>query len=258
MIQLGNLEANLTRHCTLKCSNCNHGSAVAKPWYMEPASMERDLGQLGQVAHFGFHCLQGGEPTLHPKLLQFMDIQQRSGIADKYGMLTNGTLLHKLPDEFWRKAAAPNFELRWSVYPIITDAQLAETTEKARSFGVDFRPGRIGAFKPMLTRNKDGGAAVWKVCPWKRCWTAHEGYFYHCPIAAIFPEQFPEQFSAPVSHQVDGYPLATLTEEIIQQMLTREAPLKTCEICTGAVVGDWVPWSEIRTGREDWIKATTV
>jgi hypothetical protein len=163
-----------------------------------------------------------------------------------------------MPDEFWRKAARPNFEIRWSVYPIITDAYLEEMTAKARSFGVDFRPGRIGAFKPMLTKNKDGGAHVWKICPWKRCWTAHEGMLYHCPIAALFPEQFPELFEggAP-SHTVDGYEIHLLTENLLQGMLNREAPLKTCEICTGAVVGDWVPWSQTR-GRDEWIKSTTV
>jgi hypothetical protein len=220
--------------------------------------MARDLFKLSKVAHFGFHCLQGGEPLLHKQILEFMDVQEASGIADRYGILTNGTLLHTMPDEFWRKAARPNFEIRWSVYPIITDAYLEEMTEKARSFGVDFRPGRIGAFKPMLTRHTDGGAAVWKICPWRRCWTAHEGMLYHCPIAALFPEQFPELFEggAP-SHTVDGYPIETLTRDIIHQMLNREAPLKTCEICTGAVVGDWVPWSQTR-GRDEWIQRTTV
>lgn len=257
MIQLGNLEANLTRHCTLKCTNCNHGSAIAKPWSMEPESMARDLAALSKVAHFHFHCLQGGEPLLHKRILEFMDIQEASGIADRYGILTNGTLLHTMPDEFWKKAARPNFELRWSVYPIITDEYLNEIREKARGFGVDLRPGRINAFKPMLTRHADKGAAVWKVCPWKRCWTAHEGFFYHCPIAALFPEQFPELFESAPHPQVDGYPIATLTEDVITQMLYREPPLKTCEICTGAVVGDWVPWSQTR-GRDEWIKTTTV
>jgi MoaA/NifB/PqqE/SkfB family radical SAM enzyme len=258
MIALGNLEANLARHCTLKCTNCNHGSAIADHWFMEPESMERDLAKLSKVAHFSFHCLQGGEPLLHKRLLDFMDIQERSGIADKYGILTNGTLLHAMPDEFWKKAARPNFELRWSVYPIITDQHVEEMTAKAKSFGVDFRPGRIGAFKPMLTTHSDAGQHVWNICPWKRCWTAHEGMLYHCPIAALFPSQFPERFSEPPHPQVDGYSLDTITEDTLKEMLNRQQALKSCEICTGAVVGNWVPWSQIKTGREDWIKSTTV
>ena len=258
MIQLDNIECNTVRHCSRKCTSCNHGSAIAKPWYMKPESLERDLKLLGRAAHFGFHCLQGGEVLLHPEVIDFMDIQERSGIANKYGILTNGDMLFKMTDEFWRKAARPNFEMRWSVYPYVTDEYLSEMTAKAASFGVDFRPGRIGAFKPMLTTHKDKGAHVFSICPWRRCWTAHEGMFFHCPIAALFPEQFPERFAdGPPSHTVDGYPLDTITEEIIQGMIDRTVPLKTCEICTGAVVGDWVPWTETR-GREEWIKATTV
>lgn len=258
MIQLGNCEALLSAGCSLRCASCNHGSAVTPHSFLAPESMEHDLRLLGRVAHFDFHCLQGGEPLLNKQILDFMDVQERSGIADKYGLLTNGTLLEKMSDDFWRKAARPNFELRWSVYPVITDEYLAEMTAKAASFGVDFRPGRIGAFKPMLTKNRDGGAAVWKICPWKKCYCCHEGHLYHCPIAALFPEQFPELFDgSPPSHTVDGYPLETLTDTVLHEMLRRDAPLKSCEICTGAVVGEWRAWKQIRD-RDEWIKDTTV
>lgn len=226
---------------------------------MKPESMERDLALLGRVAHFQFHCLQGGEATLNQQLLEFMDVQERSGIAERYGILTNGVLLHKMTDEFWKKAARPNFELRWSVYPVITDEYVTEMTAKARSFGVDFRPGRIGAFKPMFTKHADKGQAVWNICPWRACYTAHEGYFYHCPIAAFFPSQFPELFEEVPHPLVDGYPLDTLTEEVIQGMLVRPHPLRSCEICTGAVIGDWVPWGQLETkNRAEWIRNTTV
>ena len=258
MIQLGNCEALCASGCTLACANCNHASAITPHSFLSPESMERDLRLLGRVVHFDFHCLQGGEVLLNKRLLELMDVQERSGIADKYGILTNGTLLDRMTDDFWRKAARPNFELRWSVYPIITDEYLNEMTLKARSFGVDIRPGRIGAFKPMLTTHKDGGQHVWNICPWKKCYTCHEGYFYHCPIAALFPAQFPERFAdGPPAHTVDGYPLETLTEEVLREMLARKNPLKSCEICTGAVVGDWAPWKQV-SNREEWIKATTV
>ncbi len=258
MSEFVNLEFNLVRHCNYSCRSCNHFSPVAKRWFMDPLELERDLAVLTRVAHWSFGCAQGGEPTLHPKLIEFLEIIHRSGIADKVGMLTNGSLLDRLPDEFWKTAAKVGLELRCSVYGKLPPHMLPYATEKAKEYGVDFRPGNVAAFKPMFTRNKDGGRKVWAICPWKRCWTLHCGYLYHCPIAAFLPVDFPEKFADRVDPLVDGYPVATLTHEVLSEMLTRKHPLKSCEVCTGAVVGDWVPWAEIREGREAWINATTV
>lgn len=253
-----NLEFNLVRHCNYSCRGCNHFSPLAKTWFMEPEELERDLAVLSKVQRWAFACCQGGEPSLHPRLIDFLEIVHRSGIADKTGMLTNGSLLDRLPDEFWKTAGRIGLELRCSVYPKLPPHIIPYATAKAAEFGVDFRPGNVNAFKPVFTKNADGGQKIWKGCPWRRCWTLHRGYLYFCPLSAFIPDEFSEMFAEKPDPHIDGYPVATLTREILDAMLVREPALKSCEVCTGAVLGEWIPWQEMSRKREDWIAATTV
>lgn len=258
MIQLGNLEANLARHCNLACTSCNHGSAVADRWFMTPESMERDLSHLSKAAHFHFHCLQGGEPTLNSRFLEFMDVQARSGIADNYGMLTNGTLLDRMPEEFWKKAQSMRYEIRVSVYPALKKEILAYAQSKANEYGIRFMPSNeFESFLKMFYDNPNGGADVWKICPWKRCWTCHEGYLFNCPQAAFLPSQFPEKFPAMRDNPIaDGVPVEGVTSEQIQWMMEHAEPLKSCANCTGGT-NVRIPWSQNRE-RAEWLKASTV
>lgn len=258
MIQLQNLESNLARHCSLACTSCNHGSAVAERWFMEPESMERDLAQLGQAAHFQFHCLQGGEPTLNKRFLEFMDVQERSGIAEHYGMLTNGTLLDRMPDGFWERVANGRFEIRVSWYPALKKETLAYMKAKGAEYRVNLRiSNEFESFLHMFHDNADGGRAEWKVCPWKRCWSVHEGMFFNCPQTAFLPGQFPEKFphmkDAPLA---DGVPVAGITEEKIRWMMEHEEPLRACANCTGGTKSR-IKWSEERN-RAQWLEKSTI
>ncbi len=234
MIQLHNLEANLARHCNFACTSCNHGSAVAPRWFMEPESMAKDLVILSKVAHFDFHCLQGGEPTLNKKFIEFMHVQAASKIADNYGMLTNGSLLDRMPEEFWRLAKAMNYEIRVSHYPDLDKEVLDYAHRKAREYDMNFRvSNEFESFAKMFITHADGGAKIWEICPWKRCWTLHEGWFFNCPQAAFLPGQFPEKFPAMTDPLADGVRVEELTETKIRWMMNHREPLATCANCSG-------------------------
>jgi len=259
MIILGDLEANLVRHCNFACVSCNHGSAIADRWYMRAASLERDLEMLAKIAHWKFFCLQGGEPLLHENICDFMLVAKHSGIADQIGILTNGSLLPKMPEDFWQTAQRVGLELRVSQYPKLFQSAIDYARDKAAEYGVKFVPHKTDSFIKNFTTHTDGGQRVWDACPWKRCWTVHEGYLSHCPQAMFFPEQFPEKFPAPPEKLVDATKIEGMVEADILYMLQREKPLKTCAICTG---GDQdgkivIPWSEERD-KKKWNDQSTV
>lgn len=256
MIQLEKCEANLSRGCSMACISCNHGSAVAEHWFMEPESMERDLAMISNVVHFGVHILQGGEPLINKRFIEFMDVQARSGIADSYGMLTNGTLLDRMPDEFWIKAKAMNYEIRISWYPALKSDTKEAFESKAKEFDIQLQISpKFTHFWKMFKKQEDGGKQVWKDCHFRKCTTVHEGYLYVCPTSAFYPGQFPEKFDSPPNPLVDGIPLEGITEEKIRWMMEREEPLTTCAICTGgeAIL---MPWHQTRD-RAEWIREST-
>lgn len=254
---LGDLEFNLVRHCNFSCLACNHFSPIAERWLMEPEELERDLAVLTKVAHWSFACCQGGEPTLNPRLIEFLEIVHRSGISDQVGMLTNGSLLDRLPEAFWKTAAKVNLELRCSVYAKLPEHIIPFAESKCAEYGIKFRSWKTDGFMPMFQKHEDRGQATWDKCPWKRCWTLHCGYLYFCPQSAFMPGQFPEMFNGRPEPFVDGYPIATLTPEVIEEMLVRPHALKSCEICVGHGA-EARPWTESPRERETWIKKATL
>lgn len=254
MIITDRCEINVTRTCNNSCSCCNHGSPLAEPYFMEPATLARDLSILSKIMHTGFLCLQGGEPLLHPKIEEFMDVQKASGFADQYGMLTNGKLLHRMPESFFAKCGQITvngkvFQLRVSVYANLDLRTLDDPIKKAVHYGFEIRPGPTPTFWKLFYDRPDKGASVWPGCYARHCHTVHEGYFYHCPLAAFFPKQFHGW-----DEHVDGIPLDGITEEKLRAWLDRPEPLKTCGKCTAGTTA--IPWHETRD-RETWIKEAT-
>lgn len=254
MIITDRCEVNLTRHCNNSCACCNHASPLAEHYFMEPDTLRRDLDILSKIIHTGFFCLQGGEPLLNPKVIEFLDVQKQSGFADQYGMLSNGRLLSRMPEEFFQKCGSmtingKKFELRVSVYANFNMRELDPSIAKAVKYGFEIRPGPTPTFWKLFQEQSDGGLHNWQVCYARGCHTVHEGYFYHCPLAAFFPKQFHGW-----DEHVDGISLDGITEEKLRDFLDRPEPLKTCGKCTGGNIG--MPWHET-WDRETWMKEAT-
>lgn len=254
---LQDIEFNLVRHCNYSCRSCNHFSPIADRWFMDPAELRRDLGVLSKVAHWKFACCQGGEPLIHPRVAEFMEVVHESGIADQVGLLTNGSLLDRMPDSFWETAKRVNLELRCSVYAKLPESVLAIAAFKAKKYGIHFRSWKTDTFRPMLTKHADLGQATWEKCPWKRCWTLHCGYLYFCPQSAFMPGQFPEMFSERPTPYTDGYKVEELTPAILEAMLERHDALSSCEICVGHGA-EPRPWGEAPRAREKWIQESSL
>lgn len=256
--QLKDLEVNVVRGCNLSCRACNHGSPLAEMEPMDVKVFRQDLDILTKFAHWDMCMIQGGEPTIRDDLGDFMAAINDSEISEHIGILTNGTLLRKKPDSFWHSLAFWDVELRVSIYPVLSPEDVAFIKERCAAWNIKFFANPpYTHFMKMFKKHDDGGKAVWDSCPWKRCWTVHNGYLYHCPTAAFFPKQFPEMYpSKPIADEQDGYWIAGFNEGTMETILNRAKPLTTCAICVGHGT-ERVEWGQTRN-REEWIKASTI
>ena len=192
MIKTERMEINATRHCNNGCAACNHGSPWAAPYFMQPETLRRDLAALKPILHTNFLCLQGGEPLLHKGIGDLLEVMRQSGLANTYGILTNGLLLHRMSDEFYRQIGSMKigdnpFELRVTVYPNLDRALLDHPAAKAKEHGFKFVVNPKTEFWKIFKEHPDGGKQIWSTCYARECHTMHEGWF----ITARFPASFP-------------------------------------------------------------------
>ena len=109
-------EYHVVDHCNLNCAGCAHAAPLADVVFRTPEAFEHDCRLLSKfITHAGIQIL-GGEPLLHPQLLDFCKI------ADKYfervEVITNGILLPKLSRSFIDDFNNSGFTMRLSDYPI--------------------------------------------------------------------------------------------------------------------------------------------
>lgn len=137
-----------------------------------------------------------------------------------------------------------------SCYPDLAPDIVPWITEVAQKFGFFVRPQTINAFKPVFRSVPDG--STYHGCPWNRCLTIHEGYFYLCPLSTFWPEQFMRRSEKwkDISPTVDGIAIDGMTDERLGAFMDRRHPLESCKICSGAT-GDSIAWHQ-NSSKEEW------
>jgi len=240
-VKLFGVEYNLTEHCNLSCYQCDHASPLMAKKFASLADYERDIRAFAQAAHVEEFRLVGGEPLLHPELLEFMRIAKDSGIGDKIKIYTNGMLLHTMPDEFWALT-----DVLWvSTYPGVRRRMSDEAiAAKCAEHGtvLDLRP-NITEFNRSCINNpvedKDLVRRIFSQCKMANeysCFSIYEGMFFRCSVAPFMQARLRMagiDFPPP---EVDGIRIhdnPRLAEEIDARVRSKE-PLNACTYCLGS------------------------
>lgn len=244
MIALGHLDWNIAESCNLSCVSCSHASPVASPAFLTLPQIERDLLSLKPVVSFQSCQLVGGEPLLHKDIVEIMRLMKRIRIDVSTVVITNGTLLPRMPEEFWREVEY----LSISVYPVLKADCLALAREKQKQYGFGLGARVFTEFHRQFRKEPNDGAHF-HTCHWRRdCWTAHDGYFYLCPQSAFFPKRF-----MGLEPEIDGLPLAALTEARLLAFMNRPEPLNACRICMANEMNP-AAWRE--SPRREWLEVS--
>lgn len=242
MIEIGHLDLNIVEHCNLSCVSCSHGSPAADVWSMSLESIERDLSALKPFLHCQSINVVGGEPTLHKRIVEILKIIKRIRMDVGTVVVTNGTLLHRMPEEFWKELEY----LSISVYSALDKSNLVIAEEKQKQYGFGLGQREFTHFHRQFRKEPNDGSHF-KDCHWKSdCYTVHEGHFYLCPQSAFFPKRF-----MGLAENTDGFPLEGATEEKLRAFTQRTEPLQTCRICIANEMKP-APWRE--SARKDWLE----
>lgn len=228
------LETHIVDHCNLRCAHCCSISPFLDPWFIDPEDLRRDLELARQMVSPTWFKLVGGEPLLHPKLLQCIEVARQSTIAPIVSLTTNGILLPKMPDQLWQ--ALDHITLSLYPKPRLSTDHLEKIQHQAERFAVELNIKRQDKFERIRLeqpQSEDQARKVFSRC-WlrRRCHLLRGGQFYTCTLPIHFDSYYQGQ---PPYAEIDGFRLhsGTGAAEELQQYLQRSHPLHSCLRCLG-------------------------
>ncbi|WP_316832960.1 radical SAM protein [Pedobacter aquatilis] len=235
---LKSVEYNIVEHCNLTCAGCDHASPVMGKTFIDIEAFRSDLLALKDKVAIGTFKLLGGEPTLHPKLLQFMEIVKLMPFIDKLCVITNGTALHKMDEAFFAHLDI----LQITFYPGVSVPMSRRALEEKRNqygFQLDMED-KTRFRNTIIDFPNEDKALVEKIyasCELPKvyaCHTIRGGKFYKCSPAAFTKDRlakvgmyFSDQGDAISIHGEEFSPTS------LQDYLQAQSPLPSCRFCLG-------------------------
>jgi len=242
-------EVNIVEHCNLRCRSCAHLSPALPKHFVAPDALSSDLTALARSYHVKVLRLLGGEPLLHPDLLDIMMTVRESHIAEKIEITTNGVLLPRLERRFWEMVDS----VRISLYPghSLREDQLDTCIDLAHQNNVLIRYRRYQTFQesyseqgtddPLLVKR------IYATCNeahrW-RCHTVANGWFFKCPQSYMIPRGMSLGPEATYRNgiQIDESP--DFRDRLLSY-LTSPEPLPSCRNCLGSA-GKYIQHEQVR------------
>lgn len=184
-------EINIVDHCNLNCQCCNHFSPIAKESYLDVDIFERDMSRIKELTggDVGRIWLIGGEPLLHPSLVKILFIARKYFLQSHITLNTNGVLLLKQSEEFWKTLRDTGIELTITKYPVKVDYSMInskiESEEVKYAYTLSSQVLKTTYHLPLdLAGGQDMTESYIRCWHANECITLKDGRLYTCPIAA--------------------------------------------------------------------------
>jgi len=251
-------EVNLVDHCNLNCQCCNHFSPLAEKYFLDCVQYERDLKRISELfgGRIGTLTLVGGEPLLHPEIVKIMQISRRILCSAEISIISNGLLLGKMEEEFWKKCKEWDIHIVLTKYPI--NFNYEELEEKALIEGValsyTYASQEIKTTWHLpLKENGDLNPYknFMKCYHANKCIVLREGRLYTCPICAnvhMFNNYFDKNMPEGKENSIDIYEAVSM--EQIQHFLS--LPIPMCKHCDIYNYTYDIPWQTSKKQLSEW------
>lgn len=244
MIHRPHGESNVTLLCQNRCVGCNHFIPLQEPWFVAPEELARDLNMAARIIHFDRYNLVGGEPTLHPRILDLLQIVIDADIADTYEITTNGQGYKKWDDSLYRLLD----ELIVTPYKL-NDEDIQNIRSKCEQYGTALQIHPVIFTECAYKQPAPDDIAYGR---YRACWyninrhVIDGGYFYRCCTAPFIP-----QLLLGMPKETDGIALQGLTEQRLNEYLSQHATPASCFVCASNM-GNRIDWRE--TSRDKWLE----
>lgn len=252
-------EVNIVKHCNLNCKGCDHFSPLVKSGFMPVEVFRRDMERMAELFEGEAEkiYLLGGEPLLHPNLIDFMEIGRKNFSRAKIAVITNGILLPKMKTVFWEACKKNAIEILPTRYPIAIDYE--KMGEVARSYGVEYAifgdtqdNAKMLWYEPLDLSGSHNPADQFAICRQANfCITLDHGRIYTCvvvPGVSAFNDYFQMNLEITEADSIDIYKAKSADE--ILDFLWR--PIPFCKYCAWEKHTQGNPWERSKRDIREW------
>jgi organic radical activating enzyme len=243
-VRIEAFELHVTEHCNLRCRHCCNMSPYVDARFLAPSEVEAQCRAMAKHAKADVFKIMGGEPLLHPQITEVLGVIASTGISDTIRLFTNGLLLAKMPDDFWR--ALDHLTVSSYASAPVKPAHLALIEDKARAFDVVLNVKKVDRFSQVLSAERTRDEAAIKET-YDACWLRHRclvvrgGRFYKCTRAAYYQDfQTRLELAEPDPNAAEtmlGDGLAIDAPDFGERLLAymnADEPLGACRYCLGS------------------------
>lgn len=252
---------NILDHCNLKCKGCDHFACVSDEYIVPYEKLHKDIERMSEILH-GDNVMKiavmGGEPLLHPELLEILKDVRKYFPYAIIRLTTNGLLLLQQKEEFWQTCREYDITIVNTKYPIQIDHQ--KIREMAKKQGVKFQYFEGTGDDTVKTSSKktitlDGTNDPVK--SFAQCYISNygnfvmEGKFYGCPFSCqsyrIFNKKFDKNLRMTEKDYLDIYKVRDMQE--LFEFSAKPRPY--CRYCSG--IDRWHEWERTKKDISEWV-----
>ena len=258
------IECDIVGHCNLNCKACSHFSNIQnEEEFISLESYEKDLRRLKELFFYiDTIKILGGEPLLHPKLGEIIQITRNIYPESNIFINTNGILIKKLDKKVIEIIKECNIQINITIYEstqkvkeemvkILKENQICYTVNDEK---FDFR-------RRLTEEKKNRKWAAHYNCNSKNCIGFKDGLLGKCPMS-IHISRFNKGFSTnyPENEFINIHD-KNITAKDIKKFSNR--PINLCNYCS--TKQEWIKWERAnyrQARKEDWFctynKGTTL
>jgi hypothetical protein len=198
--------------------------------------------------------LLGGEPLLHADIKSFFTVSRKYFKKCRILITTNGTLLLKQNEDFWRSCAENNISIHISRYPIALDIEGIK--RKGNEYNININIPEISKTMwkfPFDTEGNQDNEDSFKKCFRSNvCIFLDDGKLYTCPMIPNikhFNKYFGENFVISEKDYIDIFQAKNLNE--ILDFLCKPVPF--CRYCKINNAEYGLAWDRSKKEITEWV-----
>jgi len=255
--ELHRLVVHLTDHCNLNCKGCTHFSNIAKPAYADVGQFDAEFTQLAKVfSGIKEIYLLGGEPLLHPQLTEFLPIARAHFPNSVIKLMSNGVLVPKMDEGFWKALAASRIVLVCDLYPIGLPVEQIEELARRHGVELEWTDPRGEFFKlPLDLEGTQDPEHSFQVCgAVNNCPLLRNGRLYPCAYIAYI-DVFKDRFGVEGMEPTEKDSISIYDAEPYEVYEFLRNPVPWCRFCDVDSKTTY-EWSRSNRSLEEWTADT--